>query len=150
MLAPFYIEQIFNDVVFRYKELFGFDLSHMKMVPSEQPRYEDGSICKEFSPEETGGSWAKNGIVYINPNPDKVIEHWKLDMSVDDFLTWIIAHELGHEIWKKTASQTMKDEVLRFAKEHKFSTKYLETVSKKKKDEETFCEFLASLLSDTP
>lgn len=146
MLDYFYAECTFNEVVEKYKNLFGLDLSYMKILFSEKPRNKDGKITMEFSSDEFGGSWTKNKIIYVNPYPEKVVEHWKLDMSPMKFLEWIIAHELAHEIWWNIATKELKDYILNLAKMSNFSTKYLDTVPKSKLDEETFAEFMAALL----
>ena len=136
----------FDKVVARYASI-GVDLSYMDCRLSTMPRYNDGSVSFEIPPEEFGGSWTKNRIVYINRYPERVVEHWGLDMTVPEFVEWIIAHELGHEVWKNVASEEMKRFIVNRAARSGFTTAYLETVPKHKRNEETFCEYMAFRLT---
>jgi len=142
-----YIKKIFLDIISKYNELFGLDLSYMDVELSEHPKYNDGSISTEIADDEFGGSWTKNKIIYINCNPDKVIEHWNLSMSIDEFLYWIIAHELAHEIYFNLMEKSEIDYIIKLAKQENFTTEYLKIVKPEKIDEEIFAEYLAYLIN---
>lgn len=128
---------IFQDIISKIKTKFGYDLSHMKIVLTEIPVYNDGRVNKDMNPHEFGGCWTKHKTIYINKNVKDVIKFWKLNMPEETFVRIITAHELGHELYKN------------FNISHKhippkdFTTPYLVTVKPEKYKEEAFCEYFA-------
>jgi len=114
-------DEIFKNTIEKIKNNFGYDLSYMKLQISEIPVYNDGRPNKKMNPDEFGGSWTKNKIIYINKHPSRVIKYWKLKISEIEFINLIIAHELGHELWK---NHNMRNNNI----PKKFNTAYLDTV----------------------
>ena len=129
-------DEIFKNIIKKIKNNFGYDLSYMKLQISEIPVYNDGRPNKKMNPDEFGGSWTKNKTIYINKNPSRVIKYWKLKISEIEFINLIIAHELGHELWK---NHNMRNNNI----PKKFNTVYLDTVKPEKMEEERFCEYFA-------
>lgn len=142
----FIINMNFKYCIRKYKELYDFDLSYMKLKISSQPVFNDGSPCKYLKPEETGGSWTKLGYVQINPNIESVMDFYKIKLSKYKFNLIIIAHELAHEIYNNLCGEDFKRFILNKAKKENFHTVYLDHVPSKKKKEETFCEYLANTI----
>ena len=149
--SPILIQKIFKDVIDKYKSKYGFNLSYMKLVISEVPVFNNGKPNKDMKPEESGGSWTKLKKIYINPDVDSVMKHYKVTCSKTDYITIIIAHELAHEIWNNVCNEYFKKIILVKARKEDFHTVYLDSLDKsyKKYKEEVFCEYLAnSILND--
>lgn len=132
-----------SDIVKAYKDKYDIDLSHMKSKWSKKPRFNNGKVNKDLPIESYGGSWAKNNTIYLNPDLKPVLEYYGLDEDEDSLRKTIIAHELAHEVYNKSAVRDFIKQQLDEAKSKKFTTKYLEHVPDNKLDEETFCEYLA-------
>lgn len=129
-------QEIFQDIIKKIKDKFGYDLSYMKLKVTDTPIYINGKINKDMDPDLFGGCWTKKKIIYINKNPKRVIKRYKANMSEIDFVNLIIAHELGHELWNNhnvRNNNIPKD----------FNTVYLDTVKPEKMEAERFCEYFA-------
>lgn len=68
-------------------------------------------------------------------------------MTIDEFLYWIIAHELAHEIYFNLMEKSEIDYIIELAKQENFTTEYLKTVKSEKINEEIFAEYLAYLIN---
>jgi len=137
----------FANMVRAYKDRYGIDLSHMRLAMSKHPRYSNGKRSYELADDETGGSWGKDNVVYLNPNARAVIRRWGLDVKPGEFRRRIIAHELGHEVYRKGLARDLVRQMLAQARKDKFNTVYLDTVPARKKREETFAEYVSAQLN---
>ena len=122
------VNQVIRDsyiqVVKAIQQMFGVDLSYIKLVISILPHYNDGSIAKDKPIGWSGGSYCYNGKIYINPDYKAVWKYWGgKQTSVQDWYIFIIAHELGHALDRE------HHEVLPIKKieKDKFSTVYLDS-----------------------
>ena len=142
------IKTLFDEVVSRYKTLFGFDLSYMTFKVDKQPVYTNGQPCYEYDFDECAGDWTELGWIRLNPDMKSVIDNygiaWHGSDDVEEFTRIIIAHELAHELWNNVAGEDFKRNVLDKARRENFSTVYLKTVKPSKLREETFCEYIAN------
>lgn len=135
-------------VIQKYKKDFNIDLSYMKMVYGG-PHYNNGKPCNDLKPEESGGSWTKKKIVYINKDMQSVMDYYKIkNQSLEHFTRIIMAHELAHEVYNNIATESFKNKIVNEAKSKKFHTVYLDHVKENKLTEETFCEYMAHLIVD--
>ncbi len=146
----------FDRVVQAYNDLYGIDLSHMKMKWSKHPVYNNGRRSYDFDDDETGGSWVDDGTVRINPKLGPVLKRFGIDgMTQAEFRRRIIAHELAHEVWHnqshKAKVQKLINDVLAKAREDNFTTPYLDTypanTQKRKFDSELFAEYMSDQLN---
>ena len=141
------IKNLFDDVVSKYKDIFGFDLSYMSFKVDRQPVYTNGEPCYEYDEDECAGDWTSLGWIRLNPDMKSVMSRygvaWHGSDDIDEFTKLIIAHELAHEVWNNIADDQFKEDVLDEARMQSFSTKYLDTVNPSVLDMETFCEYLA-------
>ena len=147
----------FDAIVKAYRDLYGIDLSRMKMKWSKHPVYNNGKRSYELTDDETGGSWVNDGTVRINPKMGPVLKRFGIDgMTQAEFRRRIIAHELAHEVWhnqahKKRIKKLIHDS-LKQARKEKFTTPYLDTYSpdtpRKKFDSELFAEYMSKRVSD--
>lgn len=137
----------FDRIVQAYKDRYGVDLSHMRMKWSKHPVYNDGRRSYDFADDETGGSWVDDGTIRINPNMGAVKRRWGLGGTTAELRRTIMAHELAHEVYRKGKARVLVKKMLANAKKENFSTPYLETVPDRKKDEETFAEYMAAQLN---
>ena len=139
--------KIINEVLFAYKQKFGFDLSYMKFKVDSQPVYTNGEPCYEYDENECAGDWTSLGWIRLNPDMKSVIDRygitWHGSDDIEEFTKIIIAHELAYEVWNKIADDDFKNDILNNARNSSFNTKYLDTVKPNKLNEETFCEYLA-------
>lgn len=72
-----------------------------------------------------------------------------IEEDKDTFTSRIIAHELGHELYRNHATAKLKEQIAQEILDKKFTTAYLDTVDDKKKAEEGFAEYVAdSVVSD--
>ena len=140
------IKTLFDEVVSRYKTLFGFDLSYMTFKVDKQPVYTNGEPCYEYDFDECAGDRTTLGWIRLNPDMKSVMNRYGVDGDVNQFTKFIIAHELGHEVWDNIVGEDFKRDILSKAESENFSTAYLETVSPSKLREETFCEYMANAI----
>lgn len=145
------MQKKFDDIVDQYAKQFGIDLSYMKFVVDTQPVYNNGEPCYEYSPDECGGDWTKLGWIRLNPDMKSVMDRygvkWHNASDIDSFARLIIAHELAHEAWNNIVDDQFKQDILDKAHQANFTSEYLKTVKPSKLDEETFCEYLAHLIT---
>ena len=141
------IKDLFDEVVSKYKDIFGFDLSYMTFKVDRQPVYTNGEPCYEYDEDECAGDWTSLGWIRLNPDMKSVIDRYGVDWhgsdDIKEFTKIIIAHELAHEVWNNIADDQFKEDVLNEARMQSFSTTYLDSVKPSRLDEETFCEYLA-------
>lgn len=142
-LEKFRFKKNFQKIVNAYKDRFGIDLSNVKYFEDTYPRNTDGNFTGEFSSKESGGNWHSDHSISINPKMEEVIKHWKLNTKLQPFVDWMIAHELAHDVQKNPEHQDLVKKMLAEAKDKKFTTAYLEKVKRRRKDMETFCEYMA-------
>ena len=133
----------FDEVVSKYKNIFGFDLSYMTFKVDSQPVYTNGQPCYEYDEDECAGDWTSLGWIRLNPDMKSVMDRYGVDGDISQFTKIIIAHELAHEVWNNIADDQFKEEILDEARRQSFNTAYLDTVRHSKLAEETFCEYLA-------
>lgn len=140
-------DQMFADIVKSYKEKFPlWDLSHMKMIKSSDPRNHDGDVkTDELERKKFTGSWTKLDTIVINSNMDTALEFYGIKdrVSAEDLTRQAIAHELAHEIWKYQGAEFTGHGFLRKAKDICFDTPYLHHIGDDNPDEELFCEYIA-------
>jgi len=143
------IKKNFEYVISKYKELYKYDLSYMKLEISSQPVYSNGKPCHELKQEEYGGCWTKLEKIYINPNIKDVMNYYKVkNLILRDFNILIIAHELAHEIYNNVCDDRFKYDINKKIKKEKFHTVYLDHVKENKMEEESFCEYLANEITN--
>lgn len=145
-----YEKNISNDTAFlttkkKYLDMFGFDLSRFKLVSTRTPRYNNGHPA-HFPVEQFGGCYTTRGVVYINSNLRPVMKYYGVKCSETELKVIILAHELAHAVYREYADKKFKDKILAQAKQENFTTEYLAHVKPDKLEEETFCEYLASLI----
>ena len=133
----------FDEVVSKYKNIFGFDLSYMTFKVDSQPVYTNGQPCYEYDEDECAGDWTSLGWIRLNPDMKSVMDRYGVDDDISQFTKIIIAHELAHEVWNNIVDDQFKEEILDEARRQSFNTAYLNTVRHSKLAEETFCEYLA-------
>lgn len=143
--------QAFAEIVERYHDIFGLDLTYMTFTLDSQPLYANGKPCYEHSSDECGGDWTDLGFIRLNPDMKSVMSKYGIGCNdksdLVQFTRTIIAHELAHEVWNNIASDSFKFKILSTAMDKHFSSPYLATVRDDKLDEETFCEFLAHVIT---
>lgn len=135
-----------KDVVKKYKEKYGIDLSDMKLENSDIPRYPNGrSAADAIDKGKYAGSWGLGKKIYLNPDMSEVIKNYGLDTDEDTFTKRIIVHELAHEV-EHRGNKELVDEVLKQVEREKFTTPYLSEYDKKDKkyNSEAFAEYIAS------
>ena len=134
----------FDAIVGAYRDLYGVDLSHMALVPSNVPRNSDATVNKAISPDMFGGSWARNNTVYLGKNLSKVKKNYNLSEPLSQFKKRIIAHELAHEVESMPQNNDLVADMLSRAREQEFTTPYLKSLPyPEKKDSELFAEYLS-------
>lgn len=125
--------QLFNIVINIIKKLYNHDLSYMNI---------------QLTKDDFGGYWSNNKVIYINTDLSRVIKHYKLSISEDEFTILIIAHELGHDLFTNKMTINEKTDILNSAKKTNFDTEYLKyihgKISKKELNEEIICEYIAA------
>lgn len=140
---------IYQNVVDSYKNSYGIDLSDVQFSLSKIPRYNTGKRNTKFNRLLYGGCWTDKGKIYLNTRLPATVNHYtgKSLISEDD-VSNVIAHELAHEIYRKRAGRDLKKKVARKVKQERFTTDYLNSLSRDHKnyEEEAFCEYLASTL----
>lgn len=138
----------FNIIKGQIKELFGYDISYMKLIISNIPVYNNGKINTKMNPLQYGGCWTQNQIVQIaNHNHlKKVMKYYNIEneMSVLNFSRHLMIHELSHEIYNNILTNDEKNNFK--TKLKNFRTVYTDTVSSEKLDSEKFCEYIAVTL----
>ena len=116
----------------------------MTFKVDKQPVYTNGEPCYEYDFDECAGDRTTLGWIRLNPDMKSVMDRYGVDGDVNQFTKFIIAHELGHEVWDNIVGEDFKRDILSKAESENFSTAYLETVSPSKLREETFCEYMAN------
>ena len=126
------------------KKLFGYDISYMKLVISNQPVYNNGTPNTEMNPLQYGGCWIKNKTIQVADyqHLKKVMKYYGVkNISLLNFSRHLIAHELAHEIYKNILSDSEKNNFKEKLKD--FRTVYTDIIRSDKLDEEKFCEYIA-------
>ena len=135
----------FEDIKDQIKELFGYDVSYMKLIISNKPVYNNGKPNIEMNPLKYGGCWTQNKIIQIadHQHLKKVMKYYKIEkeMSVLNFSRHLMVHELSHEIYNNILTNNEKNKYQQKLKN--FRTVYTDTVSPQKLDSEKFCEYIA-------
>ena len=146
-----------QQVKLRMKELYGLDTSATKVVVSRQNYYRDGTPCKKDAANEWGGCYVpKLNTVFINEASADVIRNWFKSerltyQKFTDFLVRILAHELTHSCFGKSAYTATLNGLIKTANSAKFSTVYLDSLDKTNKNytEELCCEYVADKVVDS-
>ena len=142
-------DPVFKSVISEYKNRFGFDLSKYRLISTKTPRYNNGHPA-DFPREQFGGCWTTKGVIYLNSELGPVMKFYGVkNKSISDLKKGLIAHELGHGVYREIADAEFKKKYLKLAKDMNFTTEYLEHVSSGKLQEETFCEFMAAIICKT-
>ena len=134
---------LFIKILNVYKKEYSWDLFHIKLKITKYGRYNDGKICYDMKPGEFGGSWTDKNIIYLNQDMESVKKFYKVTTSIQDLTTIIISHELAHEVYRNILNNIEKKTWVNRIKKTNFKSTYLNHVSKKKYDEELFCEYIA-------
>ena len=158
ILTDQFIKPLWKEVLDRYQQSAGFDLSYMSYEITDQSHYNDGK-SSNMTAQEWAGNWTKNQIIYLNTHALEAYKHF--EQKTPDLVTFklfmksIIAHELAHEVLANLAKEEYKRRIIDQAKELQFTTNYLQAIknrtsNKNKYESELFCEFLAfEVLNDT-
>lgn len=136
-------------IINAYKEKYNTDLSYMQFEDSPVAYFNNGKKVGDDFNLPFGGSWTKKKKIYLNENMEAPMKAFGIEEDKDTFTSRIIAHELGHEMYRNHATAEMKEQIAREILAKKFTTAYLDTVDAKKKAEEGFAEYVAnSIVSD--
>lgn len=136
-------------VINAYKEKYNTDLSYMQFEDSPVAYFNNGKKVGDDFNLPFGGSWTKKKKIYLNENMEAPMKAFGIKEDKDTFTSRIIAHELGHELYRNHATDKLKEQIAREIMDKKFTTAYLDTVDAKKKAEEGFAEYVAdSVVSD--
>ncbi len=141
-----------RDVLRRYADLTGRDLSGLRLAESATPRNTCGKPV-ETPGRAFGGCWTRDGV-YVNPDLDSVADAYGVPRR--GFRRRLLAHEAAHELWNRAMPRRERERHVRDARKEGFTTKYLDTVDPKAKsedgtrrlDQELFCEYMAHLILD--
>lgn len=139
-------DKSFQDIIKRYKHLFGFDLSKFRLVSTKTPRYRNGKPA-DIPLNEFGGCYTELGVVYINSDLKPVMKFYGVKTTEEDLKKVLIAHELGHAVYREFSDSAFRKKILDAAKSDNFTTEYLEHVKQEKLTEETFCEYIAAIIT---
>lgn len=139
-------DPVFQSIIRKYNQMFGFDLSKFKLISTKTPRYTNGHPA-DMPLNQFGGCYTSLGIVYINSNLQPVMKYYGVKVSETELKKTLIAHELGHAVYREFAGNKFIEKILDAAKEAKFTSEYLEHVKPEKLKEETFCEFIAAVIN---
>lgn len=134
---------LINSILNAYKKKYNIDMSYMKFIDTDTPRYNNDKPVKESFNAPFGGSWTKKKKIYLNKDMEIPIKAFNLKEDKDAFTSRIVAHELAHELYENHASDAFKKQINDQILKSKFSTPYLKSVSKDKMDYEAFAEYLA-------
>ena len=77
------IKTLFDEVISRYKTLFGFDLSYMTFKVDKQPMYTNGEPCYEYDFDECAGDRTTLGWIRLNPDMKSVMDRYGVDGDVN-------------------------------------------------------------------
>ena len=140
-----------RDVLIRYADLTGRDLSGLRLVESAVPRNTRGRPVK--APGSFGGCWTRDGV-YVNPELDAVADAYGVPRR--GFRKRLLAHEAAHELWNNAMPRKEREKYVRAADKAGYTTKYLDTVDTdaksedgtSRRDQELFCEYMAHLMLD--
>ena len=142
-------EKLIREVLQSYKDRHGVDMSDVQFIEDPIMRYNNGKPVSEDLDLPGGGSWTKHKKIYLTPDMSKAMQQYGITGSPAEFTRRIIAHELGHEMYRNHAKVKLKKQIAREILDKKFTTAYLDAVDAKKKDEEGFAEYVAdSVVSD--
>lgn len=138
-------DPVFRSIIAKYKVVFKYDLSRFKLIATKTPRYTNGHPA-DMPLNQFGGCYTKQSTVFINQDLRPVMKYYGVKCSEQELKATLIAHELAHAIYQEYADDKFKANILKRAKEESFTSEYLEHVRPNKLAEETFCEYLASLV----
>lgn len=142
-------EKLIREVLQAYKDKYGADMSDVQFIEDPIMRYNNGEPVSKDLDLPGGGSWTKHKKIYLTPDMSKAMKQYNITETPAEFTRRIIAHELGHELYRNHAKAKMKKQIAQEIMAKKFTTAYLDAVDAKKKTEEGFAEYVAdSIISD--
>lgn len=148
----------FYNVLQKFKEYLGINLSHMQLKLSKMPYNKDGTISKEFDPYDSAGSHTNKGFIVINPDIKTVMKKYeKIDkISLNNFwkfVEFVMAHELVHELLDNHKDAEVVQKLSKEAIDTGYTTAYTESIEKDKYPDkykqEVICEYIAGKINDS-
>lgn len=136
-------KRLIEKVINAYKKQHGVDLSYMQFESSPVAHFNNGKPVPAHLGIPAGGSWTKHKKIYLAPDMSAAMKAYGVKEDPKKFKARIIAHELGHEVFRNKADKAMLASIAAQAQGEGFTTPYLKTVAKDKLAEETFAEYLA-------
>lgn len=142
-------EKLIREVLQAYKDKYGADMSDVQFIEDPIMRYNNGEPVSKDLDLPGGGSWTKHKKIYLTPDMSRAMKQYNITETPAEFTRRIIAHELGHELYRNHAKAKLKKQIAQEILAKKFTTAYLDAVDAKKKTEEGFAEYVAdSIVSD--
>lgn len=142
-------EKLIREVLRSYKDKYDIDMSDVQFIEDPIMRYNNGKPVSEDLNLPGGGSWTRHKKIYLTPDMSRAMKQYNVTATPADFTRRIIAHELGHELYRNHAKAKLKKQIAREILDKKFTTAYLDAVDAEKKAEEGFAEYVAdSVVSD--
>lgn len=141
---PFVYSSIQKDINSKYN----IDLGDIGLKISDMPETTKGKPLPDFQKGFGGCYVPGKGYIIINPTPEEAIRYYGGDGIADEaFMRKIIAHELGHAIYKR--KDPIVNRLIEQAKREKFTTGYLdkEQYTGDKYDDELFAEYFSNMLN---
>ena len=141
--------KMFDEVKQAIRKHYGWDVKKVKLKISNVPVNRDGTPNKRIPPIEYAGSYVVKGR-YITladrEHLELVKKHYKLkSFTLDQFIKFIMTHELSHYVYEEVATEAERDEILEAVEVESFTTVYLDSYEDPPNDEK-FCEYVAMTL----
>ena len=140
------ILKITNNIKNIFKQKYGWNVDHVKLVICNKCRDEKGNIDNSRDHNECGGSYIP-GTIFIGDleHQKQVRRYYNMRMQDRKFLNLIIAHELAHEVYEKLLNKKDKEYYDEMLIQAGFTTPYLQKL-KKITPVERFAEYIANSL----
>lgn len=142
------LKKAIRQVLASYKKHYGADMSDVEFIEDSTPRFNNGKKVPKELGIIPGGSWTKHKKIYLAPDLEETRVAYGVNQPYEKFVQHLIAHELAHELYHNHADANLKKQIAQEISDANFSTSYLESVPKSKKDYEAFAEYLARSVVD--
>ena len=152
-LADSDLTPVLLDLQQLFKRHYKLNVDRVQVGVSDVPISTDGKPSRHVQICEFGGCHTSNHMIYINAHFEVAVRFYNKGICTRELynktLNWVMAHELAHEAYMYSASNTLKKEISEAAKKEHFKTSYLNHIGSNHPhyEEEIFCEYIASKLA---
>ena len=140
------IYSIFNKLKKNIKQLYGWNVTKLQLKCTDVCYYPNGTVDTKTNPLNCPAHWTVNTLIYVADisRMRNIIKTHNVSVSLFDFYSYVLARELAREVYRKVLNDDRKKFYKKLIELDKFQSANVSKLKDEQKDEELFCEYIAT------